>query len=108
MRLLAIAVLCWFIFQSLPFTSLLVFYAMASAGYLASDHFLQHFCSGRGGVVNFIFLDSVNAEFINLICLALMFILLPATIIIPFFDMIPIITLIGAALTCMLNQSIKK
>jgi hypothetical protein len=99
MRFLVIAILWWFLFQLVPVSSFLIAYAMGSACYLSGNHFLDNFCTGKNGVTNYHYISGVSYEFINLLCLAILFLLFPNSLVSNFFDMIPLITIGGAITT---------
>jgi hypothetical protein len=94
----SIALLSWYVFQVLPLGSFLVFYALASSCYMSTWPRLNHFCS-KEKKRNFLFLNAVSTQFIDTLVLVLMFLFFPTKMLRPLFDIMPIVSIIGAIWT---------
>lgn len=97
--LISAVLLCSFAFIEIPLTGIMALYSIVSSLYICALPSSNHSQKGVIGNRNYPFLNKITVHSLDMFVLVVAFLLMPKMIVKSFFDVAPILTMVGAFFT---------
>lgn len=99
LKIIMVVILAYYMFQILPITTLLITYALLSSCYISSYSRFKNVWSPNELDKNNTYMLGISTKFLDILALIIAFIFIPNRFVQPFFDIMPLVSIVGSIIT---------